>query len=468
MVSKTLLFSCIASLVHLVISDASPPQAATTVDGLPDFGTNPSLGDIQALLSRHITDLSDLLHNFSSTVNIPVRTEHPILQAPIREDSSTAAAPCDCRPPISPDCQILCGTHGGDEPKEPSDHIPGTIFTDSNHGATDPLPLAGLLPLRLSCTCTPPIAVSCKILCANHGGTVWQPPKDVKMAPFSSSESTQPRLRLQEDHISNPASDSANPLCDCNQPTTSTLCVNLCANHGGDSFQPPDNAPLDTIPHPLPTPGQGHDGQIPPPAPPSQPELESCNCNNPTAGACQILCANHGGQANGSDDTNLKAKLQNASMPWPATDPVAEVATIASLHESDTSLPKVLTLSVQTSPDSSTPINADIDLSSYASFATHSAITALGLGGEIHTLGYQSQAQSVSGSNQLQTVIGTITLQLPQYNLHEAFYVVEPELAPVTTSPGDGDGGEKPADFTVGVDFLLQIGGLAVGSHLFA
>lgn len=454
MVSKTLLFSCIVSLVHLVVSEVSPPQADIGFDGRSDLSSNPSLGHIQELLSRHITDLSALLNNFTSSVSTPIGTGRPILQPP-QDDSVAAASACDCTPPIESTCQIACGTHHGDGPRDPPDH-------SSNNVATDTRPLAGLLPLRLSCTCSPPVALSCKILCADHGGTVWTPPKDVKLAPFSS-ESTQARLQLQQDHLADTGSDSALPPCDCTHPTPQ--CRILCANHGGDSVDPPDDAPADAIPHPIPKPGQGNDGQTSPQPPtspdPSQPGWESCDCANPTPGSCQILCANHGGRANGSDDV----KLQNASMPWPATGSLREFPTAS--DESST-LHRTLTLTVQTSPDSSTPINAEVDLSSYASFATHSAITALNLAGEILPLTQPpSQAQTVSIHSQQQKVVGTVALQLPEYRLHEVFYVVESE--PQSTGASETAAhAESIPDFIVGVDFLLQIGGLAVGSHLLA
>jgi hypothetical protein len=69
MVSKTLLFSFVASLAQGVVSEPGLAKAEVASNGLPDSIPGASLAHIQALLSQHITQLSALLDNFTSVNN---------------------------------------------------------------------------------------------------------------------------------------------------------------------------------------------------------------------------------------------------------------------------------------------------------------------------------------------------------------------------------------------------------------
>lgn len=127
-------------------------------------------------------------------------------------------------------------------------------------------------------------------------------------------------------------------------------------------------------------------------------------------------------------------------------------------------------LAVQTPSGATTTVNADIDLSCHASFASHSAVTTLGFGGDVvgdfRPITQQSQSESVFIYNtNTYNVIGTVTLLLSDYNHHEVFYVIKP----ITSDSGSDRGTDTSRtlpDFIVGVDFLQQIGGLTVKSDL--
>lgn len=72
MVSKTLLFSCVASLALVVVSEPGPVQAGGIFHDTSDSTSGASLVHTQSLLSQHITDLSALLNNFTNGVETPV------------------------------------------------------------------------------------------------------------------------------------------------------------------------------------------------------------------------------------------------------------------------------------------------------------------------------------------------------------------------------------------------------------
>jgi hypothetical protein len=353
---------------------------------------------------------------------------------------------------------------------------------------------------------------------------VWQPPNSVKFA------SSPPRLRHQ-----NPEVDSTAPQkegCDCNHSTKE--CHNFCASHGG-RIDPPDG-PQDT------TPGQSHDGQgsAPPSADPSQPQWDGCDCNNPTTPACQIICANHGGRANGTDNAQDKTSAQptqdgghhvpppadssnsgsgcecgdlpesvclsichshggaasdpesstkaasdrstgnkrladqqvlsgvidqqqNSSMQWPTESFSSNNNNVAAEQHQYT----MRQLTVQSADGSLATVDAEVDLSSYASFASRSGVTNLGFGLEIHPWAADGQPKTTQQSIDVHghpcKVIGTVALLISDYDLHEVFYVLEPTNTDTDTE--DAQQWVLP-ELIVGVDFLQQIGGLTLKSHL--
>lgn len=124
-------------------------------------------------------------------------------------------------------------------------------------------------------------------------------------------------------------------------------------------------------------------------------------------------------------------------------------------------------LTVQSADGTLATVDAEVDLSSYASFASHSGVTSLGYGLEIHPWaaaaadGQPETAahQSIDIHGQPCKVIGTVALMISDYDLHEVFYVLDP------TSTEDAQQQVLP-ELIVGVDFLQQIGGLTVKSHL--
>lgn len=423
MVSKTLLFSFIASLtqVHVVVSEPSPSA---------------SLVHVRNLLSQHITDLSALLDNFKEKNNDQI-----ILQAPLT-DSSAVPLACNCHAsPLDPACRIRCGNHEN-EPIPPADQA--STLPDSNNvnGSSQslPLPPAGLLPLRFSCSCTPPILISCKVLCANHGGTVWHPPNSDRLAASSNQARLFSQQNIPDAHQNPPQWEG----CDCNNPTPE--CTNICSNHGGGR----DNST--TGEHGSPT-SQSHPGGPGPRLPPSDSDPV---CTNP------IVCGNHGGGAASGGGPSTKAaseqfvgnerlsdqhQQQNASMPLPGTEP------FSNNNDNTAAAPRQLAISVSKADGSSATIAAAVDLTSYASFATSSIVTDLGFAGEIHP----THEQSITIHGQQSKVIGTVALLLADYGLHEVFYVADP----IATNedmvlPG----------LIVGVDFLQQIGGLSVKNNL--
>jgi len=147
----------------------------------------------------------------------------------------------------------------------------------------------------------------------------------------------------------------------------------------------------------------------------------------------------------------LSSGQQNASMPLPGIlNPNPNIFNTAAAAE-----PLQLSLTISKADGTSSTIAASVDLTSYASFAASSTISDLGFAGEIH----HTPKQPVTIHSQPCKVVGTAALLLPDFGLHEVFYVVEPSVM------GDEDDAGLP-ELTVGVDFLQQIGGLSVKSHL--
>lgn len=125
-------------------------------------------------------------------------------------------------------------------------------------------------------------------------------------------------------------------------------------------------------------------------------------------------------------------------------------------------------LTVQSADGSLATVEAEVDLSSYASFASHSGVTNLGFGLEILPWVADGQPkntpyQSIDVHGHPCKVIGTVALMISDYDLHEVFYVLDP--TDTTTDTEDAQKRVLP-ELIVGVDFLQQIGGLTVKSYL--